>query len=157
MSEFKVNMSISKEENKMLESICLSEDELCDLQPAFLLLKTCESYSKRLDIGMLKAAHSYIMDISEESSLANCARYTQIDDEIVWYCEPKRIEERLIKLMEKQGEIDAMEFIKELLQIHPFADGNGRIAKLVYYFLTGELKVWDKQSDFIKFLLKIKQ
>ncbi len=145
-------MSISRDEKSLLESICISEDEYCDLKPAYLFLKTCKLYSAIIDINMLKETHGYIMDINEASEFACILRCAQVEGKIFWYCQPEEIQDSLNKLLMKQGRILPMDFVKEFLWIHPFSDGNGRLAKLLYCFLTGELRVWNNHSEFIKHL-----
>ncbi len=74
-----MDLFLSKDENNMLESICITEDEKCDLKPAYLFLKTCNTFSAIIDKNMLKEAHGYIMDINEASEFVQLPRFAQID------------------------------------------------------------------------------
>ena len=51
----------------------------------------------------------------------------------------EQISSALTVLIEHKSEITPEEFYKQFLEIHPFIDGNGRAAKILYAWLRDEL------------------
>lgn len=52
---------------------------------------------------------------------------------------PSEVEPRLKRLFEHGSQLAPLEFYRELLEIHPFVDGNGRTGKVVLNWLNGTL------------------
>jgi hypothetical protein len=51
-------------------------------------------------------------------------------------------------LLENQNRVSTDEFVKEFLDIHPFSDGNGRVAFLLYNILNNTLHYPNPLPDY---------
>jgi hypothetical protein len=52
---------------------------------------------------------------------------------------PEEVKVRLVRLFKFRDEMTPLEFYKEFETVHPFVDGNGRVGKVLYCWLLGEL------------------
>lgn len=52
---------------------------------------------------------------------------------------PQHIQRQMELLLENMETMTVDEFTKRFLEIHPFTDGNGRTAAIIYNFLNGDL------------------
>lgn len=53
--------------------------------------------------------------------------------------EPQLIQPALVKLFQKIDKLSPLDFYRELLEIHPFVDGNGRTGKIILAWLADSL------------------
>jgi hypothetical protein len=53
---------------------------------------------------------------------------------------PGQIDNAMIRLFQAEDWMSPDEFTKEFLEIHPFADGNGRVASLIWNYLSGTIE-----------------
>lgn len=53
---------------------------------------------------------------------------------------PQHIQRQMELLLENGNSQTLDEFVKRFLEIHPFVDGNGRVAAILYNFLDGMLE-----------------
>ena len=136
----------------MISSIIETENEVVSLQDAYIYLKTIREYTDRLTISIIKEAHSFII-YENYGEFSQKQRIAYFKEEYFEYCKPKDIEKELTKLLDDNN-IQPYEFLRKFLQIHPFPDGNGRLAKLLYCFLTNKCIIWKDQGKYIKALRK---
>lgn len=160
-------INVDEVERKMLHSILKSEGEvecinMTNLEDAYVYLRTIRevvldrNYITRftIDTDMVKETHEFILP-EYHGKFANSVRCARMSEtEIIEYCKPDQIEILLNQLIKRQHYYNPIEFTALLLWIHPFPDGNGRLAKLLYYYLTGDLIEWN-QDKFLSDMIKV--
>ena len=113
--------------------------ELERLIKAFIWLKRHLDYDCRLGIhftvGLILEVASQIEPVQAASIRATPVTFQNGSLGL----NPQLIQRALVSLAGQFHSLPADEFIKELLVIHPFADGNGRTAFALYNFITNRM------------------
>lgn len=119
--------------------------ELVNHQRAFRYVKKCISQGTPLDERTVKEIHAMLMDHipadgqyrNQEASVSG-ARHTPQPNEM-----HRRIKDFFVDLLWQENQLNPIEFAAwthgEFMKIHPFADANGRIARLLmnYQLMAG--------------------
>jgi hypothetical protein len=81
---------------------------------------------------------------------ANGYRLTPVtfDQGVVEAAKPEHIQRQMELLLEEGGKLTVDEWVKQFLIIHPFEDGNGRVAAIIYNFLDGMLDAPQEMPDY---------
>lgn len=158
----------------MIRSICYTENEIDSFPFVF---RAYEYLNNVKEMGHIPAVSYQIKELNPRFvtvSLIECVNKLILDNfndtlrtaknqiEVtnffnVEYCSSFNVEEELYHLVDSWNEnklTDPVEFFERFLHIHPFVDGNGRTAKLIFWFITDLKPYWSNQIDLCYCLLK---
>lgn len=179
-----------------LSSFSLEEQETVNLINAYeSLVEKVKSEEKTSDYGLLevdllKETHRLILQnipqhrgLTKPGEMSNKPRVTEFKGEVYHYANPHDMESAVINLLDKYNflydsclneDIDVYSLFKtcswflfELLDLHPFSDGNGRLCRILCSYCLSKLNpfptpiynVWTNscKGDYIEALVEARK